>query len=236
MADVGTENYDQEFTLGLIENEQGTLEQVNEALDGSSTGRTAGARNATSRSPSRGSRPCPTRGIAFDVHGSWRVANEAATGACDPSRWLLFWSHRPGRAGLRPGDQVDGLRPDRPAARSRRSRSIPNILELHTSYNTGALWGFGRDLPVQQPDLRRRSRSSPRSSICYWLFVLGAATEPRLTDRAGPDHGRGPGQLLRPPGLRPRPRLRPLPRRPDRLRLRDLQFRRQHAGRRRHRP
>jgi DnaK suppressor protein len=33
MADVGTENYDQEFTLGLIENEQETLEQVNEALE-----------------------------------------------------------------------------------------------------------------------------------------------------------------------------------------------------------
>src|SRR4051812_37229701 len=33
MADVGTENYDQEFTLELIENEQGTLEQVNEALE-----------------------------------------------------------------------------------------------------------------------------------------------------------------------------------------------------------
>jgi RNA polymerase-binding transcription factor DksA len=33
MADLGTENYDQEFTLGLIENEQGTLELVNEALD-----------------------------------------------------------------------------------------------------------------------------------------------------------------------------------------------------------
>jgi RNA polymerase-binding protein DksA len=33
MADVGTENYDQEFTLGLIENEQGTLEMVHEALD-----------------------------------------------------------------------------------------------------------------------------------------------------------------------------------------------------------
>jgi DnaK suppressor protein len=38
MADVGTENYDQEFTLGLIENEQGTLEQVNEALDRLSQG------------------------------------------------------------------------------------------------------------------------------------------------------------------------------------------------------
>src|SRR4051794_2606849 len=32
MADVGTENYDQEFTLELIENEQGTLELVNQAL------------------------------------------------------------------------------------------------------------------------------------------------------------------------------------------------------------
>src|SRR3954463_16211071 len=32
MADVGTENYDQEFTLGLIENEQSTLEQVVGAL------------------------------------------------------------------------------------------------------------------------------------------------------------------------------------------------------------
>ena len=33
MADLGTDNYDQEFTLGLIENEQSTLELVNEALN-----------------------------------------------------------------------------------------------------------------------------------------------------------------------------------------------------------
>src|SRR4051812_24396338 len=32
MADVGTENYDQEFTLSLIENEQGTLDQINLAF------------------------------------------------------------------------------------------------------------------------------------------------------------------------------------------------------------
>jgi DnaK suppressor protein len=32
MADVGTENYDQEFDLGLIENQQVTLDQVHEAL------------------------------------------------------------------------------------------------------------------------------------------------------------------------------------------------------------
>lgn len=33
MADLGTENYDQEFTLSLIENEQTTLEEINDALD-----------------------------------------------------------------------------------------------------------------------------------------------------------------------------------------------------------
>ncbi|MDG3006004.1 TraR/DksA family transcriptional regulator [Paludisphaera mucosa] len=32
MADVGTENYDQEFTLGLIENEQETLKLIDEAM------------------------------------------------------------------------------------------------------------------------------------------------------------------------------------------------------------
>jgi RNA polymerase-binding transcription factor DksA len=32
MADLGSDNYDQEFTLGLIENEQSTLELVNDAL------------------------------------------------------------------------------------------------------------------------------------------------------------------------------------------------------------
>ena len=32
MADVGTENYDQEFTLGLIQNEQFALDQVHDAL------------------------------------------------------------------------------------------------------------------------------------------------------------------------------------------------------------
>ncbi|MDE2507640.1 MAG: TraR/DksA C4-type zinc finger protein [Planctomycetota bacterium] len=32
MADVGTENFDQEFTLGLIENEQGTFDLVQQAI------------------------------------------------------------------------------------------------------------------------------------------------------------------------------------------------------------
>ncbi len=33
MADVGTENYDQEFTLSLIENDQDTLGQIHDALN-----------------------------------------------------------------------------------------------------------------------------------------------------------------------------------------------------------
>ncbi len=32
MADVGTENYDQEFTMSLIENDQDTLGQIHDAL------------------------------------------------------------------------------------------------------------------------------------------------------------------------------------------------------------
>jgi DnaK suppressor protein len=38
LADLGTDNYDQEFTLGLIENEQTTLELINEALSRMETG------------------------------------------------------------------------------------------------------------------------------------------------------------------------------------------------------
>lgn len=32
MADIGTENFNQDFTLGLIENEQETLNQIDDAL------------------------------------------------------------------------------------------------------------------------------------------------------------------------------------------------------------
>lgn len=33
MADVGTDNYEQEFTLSLMESEEGTLEQIEAALE-----------------------------------------------------------------------------------------------------------------------------------------------------------------------------------------------------------
>ena len=33
MADVGTDNYEQEFTLSLMQNEESTLEQIDSALE-----------------------------------------------------------------------------------------------------------------------------------------------------------------------------------------------------------
>lgn len=33
MADIGSDNYEQEFALGLIETEQATLQEIDEALD-----------------------------------------------------------------------------------------------------------------------------------------------------------------------------------------------------------
>jgi DnaK suppressor protein len=33
MADIGSDNYEQEFNLGLIETEQATLEEIDDALD-----------------------------------------------------------------------------------------------------------------------------------------------------------------------------------------------------------
>jgi DnaK suppressor protein len=33
MADIGSDNYEQEFTLGLIETEQATLDEIEEALE-----------------------------------------------------------------------------------------------------------------------------------------------------------------------------------------------------------
>ena len=76
MADLGTENYDQEFTLGLIENEQGTLELVNEALDRMERGTFGLCVECDEPITKPRLRRSRTRGTVFAVHGSWRVANE----------------------------------------------------------------------------------------------------------------------------------------------------------------
>jgi len=57
---------------------------------------------------------------------------------------------------------------------------IPNVLELQTSYNTGALWGFMRAVPYSSLIFAGLSIIAA-VGICYWLFILGAAIDRRLT-------------------------------------------------------
>ncbi len=107
---------------------------------------------------------------------------------------------------------------------------VPHILELHTSQNTGALWGFGAGLPYSSQIFAGLSVIAA-VVICFWLFFLRAAASIVLTVALGLIMAGALGQLLRSPCLRIRPRFRPFSRRCDRLRLRHLQLRRQHAGR-----
>ncbi len=57
---------------------------------------------------------------------------------------------------------------------------IPNLLELQTSYNPGALWGFLRWVPNSSLYFAALSILAA-VGICYWLFALGAAADRRLT-------------------------------------------------------
>lgn len=61
---------------------------------------------------------------------------------------------------------------------------IPDILELRTSYNPGALWGFGRGLPYSSRVFAGLSILAG-VGICYYLFVRGAASDGRLTVALG---------------------------------------------------
>ena len=61
---------------------------------------------------------------------------------------------------------------------------IPRILELQTSQNTGALWGFGARLPFSSLIFAGLSVVAALI-ICYWLFFLGAATSRVLTIALG---------------------------------------------------
>jgi signal peptidase II len=57
---------------------------------------------------------------------------------------------------------------------------IENVLELQTSYNPGALWGFMRGVPHSSLVFAVLSIVAA-VGICYWLFVVGAASDRRLT-------------------------------------------------------
>ncbi len=57
---------------------------------------------------------------------------------------------------------------------------VPNILELQTSYNPGALWGFMRGVPHSSLIFAALSIVAA-IGIWVWLFPLKAAADRRLT-------------------------------------------------------
>jgi signal peptidase II len=61
---------------------------------------------------------------------------------------------------------------------------IPDMLELRTNYNTGALWGLGAWLPGSSQMFAGLSIIAGLA-ILYWLFVRKAAVDTRLTAALG---------------------------------------------------
>jgi signal peptidase II len=61
---------------------------------------------------------------------------------------------------------------------------VPKILELRTSHNTGALWGFGASIPGSSLIFAGLSVVAA-VVILYYLFVLGAASHRVLTVALG---------------------------------------------------
>lgn len=94
-------------------------------------------------------------------------------------RWLLFWSIALGGAAFDLASKWWIFRRVGPPG----SPPVPlvaDILELRTTYNTGALWGIGAVLPYSS--LMFASLSIVAAvAICYWLFVRGGARDRGLT-------------------------------------------------------
>lgn len=63
-------------------------------------------------------------------------------------------------------------------------RLVADILELRTSYNPGALWGFARSVPGSSHVFAALSVVAGLA-ICYWLFYRGGARDGRLTIALG---------------------------------------------------
>src|SRR5271165_6692962 len=112
--------------------------------------------------------------------GEWRMKDEGRVGLL---RWLLFWSIAAGGTAF---DLVTKSlifsRIGPPPAPPR--TLIPRILELHTSENTGALWGFGAGLPGSSMIFAGLSVVAALV-IFYYLFILGAAASRVLTVALG---------------------------------------------------
>jgi signal peptidase II len=98
-------------------------------------------------------------------------------------RWLLFWTIALGGAAfdLAAKSHIFQSIGEPPAPSV---SLVPGILELQTSLNPGALWGFGRTLPYSSQLFAGLSILAG-IAICYWLFIRGAASSLGLTIALG---------------------------------------------------
>lgn len=112
--------------------------------------------------------------------GAETASDEVTIG---PRRWLLFWGIALGGMAFDLSTKAFifariGPPPTTPQT------LVPNILELHTSYNSGALWGLGKNLPHSSLFFAGLSIVAA-VAICWWLFVRKAAADWRLTAALG---------------------------------------------------
>ncbi len=99
------------------------------------------------------------------------------------SRWILFWTIAIG------GAAFDLITKSLVFARVGEPPSPPlplieNILEFRTSFNEGALWGFGRGVPYS-PQIFAAMSVVAAVAIVWYLFVKGAAHDAKLTAALG---------------------------------------------------
>jgi signal peptidase II len=98
-------------------------------------------------------------------------------------RWLLFWAIALGGAAFDLTTKaIIFAKVGPPPAPS--VAVLPGLIELQTSYNPGALWGFGRSLPYSSLIFAGFSVVAALA-ILYWLFVRGAAASLSLTVALG---------------------------------------------------
>jgi signal peptidase II len=91
------------------------------------------------------------------------------------SRWVLFWGLALGGAAFDLTTKAvvfDRVGPPGAPAAS----VIGEVVELRTSYNTGALWGIGGDLAFGSMMFAGLSIVAALF-IIYWLFILGHAAD-----------------------------------------------------------
>ena len=99
------------------------------------------------------------------------------------SRWVLFWAIALGGAAFDLATK-SAIFASVGEPHSPPRTLIPDILELRTSYNEGALWGFGRGVPYS-PQIFAAMSVAAAVAIVWWLFVKGAATDALLTSALG---------------------------------------------------